>query len=418
MRLILIAIIVLILCACSDFSLSPRGNLGEACFGNGTCSQPFICVENFCAAQNGDTDTVSDSSAKIDTDTAATNDADAFYSDGQQNDSAIDDSSDSITPDEDTASPWDCGEGEQCWKTPSTSQGSCFSLTGTANCPSEGAKYYGQDAQYGDSTRTFTQEQNSGTTIIHDALTSLFWQKAIDSATKSHADAVTYCDSLSTSSYGGKTGWRLPTQHELASIIDFEKNGTDPIIDDFYFPGTPAKKFWTNTPLGSNNYYYIDFSGDSQFYAEDPTALNYVRCVNSPWNYIKNYPAPRWKESTAGSDALIEDIRTGLIWQKTFLQTGRTWEDALAYCEGLTYGQKSDWRLPDINELHSLVVHDSAPEHATTFPGISDEFFWSSTTNSKIVANAWLIEFKYGIIKVEIEKTNTTNGILAICVRN
>ncbi len=32
-----------------------------------------------------------------------------------------------------------------------------------------------------------------------------------------------------------------------------------------------------------------------------------------------------------------------------------TWEEALAYCEGLTLGDHSDWRLPTIKELNSIV---------------------------------------------------------------
>ncbi|HQJ61126.1 MAG TPA: hypothetical protein PKV35_09030, partial [bacterium] len=39
---------IFILAGCSDFSDSLAGNLGEKCFGNGTCRGDLICVDNVC----------------------------------------------------------------------------------------------------------------------------------------------------------------------------------------------------------------------------------------------------------------------------------------------------------------------------------------------------------------------------------
>ncbi|HOW50642.1 MAG TPA: hypothetical protein PLV42_01210 [bacterium] len=41
---------------CSDFVLKDRGDIGESCFGNGTCKDPFICVAGACVASYDDSD--------------------------------------------------------------------------------------------------------------------------------------------------------------------------------------------------------------------------------------------------------------------------------------------------------------------------------------------------------------------------
>lgn len=61
------------------------------------------------------------------------------------------------------------------------------------------------------------------------------------------------------------------------------------------------------------------------------------------------------------------------------------WTDAIDNCNALVYGGFSDWRLPNINELVSLVVHEGAV--GTNYPpefvmqAGSGEKYWSSTTS-------------------------------------
>jgi hypothetical protein len=53
----------------------------------------------------------------------------------------------------------------------------------------------------------------------------------------------------------------------------------------------------------------------------------------------------------------VMDNLTGLVWARNANLGGTmTWSNALAYCESLTYGGHSDWRLPNRLELHSLIA--------------------------------------------------------------
>jgi hypothetical protein len=53
-------------------------------------------------------------------------------------------------------------------------------------------------------------------------------------------------------------------------------------------------------------------------------------------------------------DGTVEDLVTGLVWQKTPDFRVRTWEEAKAYASLLKLTGRSDWRLPTIKELFSI----------------------------------------------------------------
>ncbi len=110
-------------------------------------------------------------------------------------------------------------------------------------------------------------------------------------------------------------------------------------------------------------------------------------------------------------DGTVSDTETGLMWQQRvvddyclpFLQ----WQPALLYCEDLVWphdGGYDDWRLPDRNELQSLVDfsrHDPCLDEIF-FPKIFSSsydhaHYWSSTTNfSYLTNNAMYVDFING----------------------
>lgn len=45
-------------------------------------------------------------------------------------------------------------------------------------------------------------------------------------------------------------GWRLPSRHELESILDLSRH--DPVIDTDVFPDTKSDWYWSSTPTAWN----------------------------------------------------------------------------------------------------------------------------------------------------------------------
>ncbi len=58
------------------------------------------------------------------------------------------------------------------------------------------------------------------------------------------------------------------------------------------------------------------------------------------------------------------------------------WEQALTFCEGLNYASYSDWRLPNIRELFSIVKWEaSMPRIDGTYFLNTQGGYWTSTTD-------------------------------------
>ena len=89
---------------------------------------------------------------------------------------------------------------------------------------------------------------------------------------------------------------------------------------------------------------------------------------------------------------------TGLQWQDNSdaKTVTKTWTEAIDYCEALTLGGESDWRLPNVNELYSLADKTKAnPAIDNTFQNVVSGKYWSSTTVVGHESFAWDINFDY-----------------------
>jgi hypothetical protein len=109
------------------------------------------------------------------------------------------------------------------------------------------------------------------------------------------------------------------------------------------------------------------------------------------------WPSPRFVDNGNGT---VTDKLTGLMWERTPSTSNRTWANALTYCSGLSLGGNSDWRLPNRDELKSLLNAGQANQstwlNTQSFSGVSDSAYWSSTTVAKNSATAWIIAIDSG----------------------
>ena len=93
------------------------------------------------------------------------------------------------------------------------------------------------------------------------------------------------------------------------------------------------------------------------------------------------WPDPRF---TDNGDGTVTDNLTWLMWAKNANLDGvKTWADALTYCNALSLGGYSDWRLPNVRELFSLLdFSELGPALPSGHPFIGvqfTDFYWSST---------------------------------------
>ena len=105
----------------------------------------------------------------------------------------------------------------------------------------------------------------------------------------------------------------------------------------------------------------------------------------------------------------VLDTSSNLQWQDDVSSVSKTWTEAIAYCEDLTLEEYSDWRLPNRNELLSIVDYNkyNPAIKEDVFTHITSSYCWSSTTYASNTSYAWRINFNNGGT-YNYDKTNST----------
>lgn len=300
------------------------------------------------------------------------------------------------------------------------------------NAPGIGDEYYGQDAQHDGYQPSYTNNDDG---TITDNVTGLMWSKTPDMNGDGEINAddkLSYTNALAGAvsfNLAGYNDWRLPNIKEQYSLIlftgkdpsSYNGNSTDnliPFLDtdyiDFGFGDTDAGErlidaqfatstlYVSTTMFGDETMFGVNFAdGRIKGYGTGPLPGQsedkeyYVLYVRDNTNYgINNF--------TDNGDGTISDIATRLMWTQTDNSSGVTWQDALTYAQeknNENYLGYSDWRLPNVKELQSIVDYTRAPaitNSASIDPLfdctiITDEggndnypFYWSSTTHANI----------------------------------
>ncbi len=236
--------------------------------------------------------------------------------------------------------------------------------------------------------RTVNSEGNG---VVSVGNNGLYWEDTahID-AEVTFDEAASYCASLTL---GGRN-WRVPSRKELFELVDYGKYPT--MLDDNIVHKNNGD-FWTKSTLLEGRVYngqnfevsdkgwYMSFKfGDDDF--EEKTKKLHVRCVSGGTVFSNS-------QNFDEKNGYIEDSLTGLKWENNDLEIGKhlSWNEAKERCENLPGGI---WRLPNINELHTLMPENGMD--VLIYTKLQEELsigpFWSSSTVPYNTQQAFYIE--------------------------
>ncbi|MBN2825565.1 MAG: DUF1566 domain-containing protein [Campylobacterales bacterium] len=96
---------------------------------------------------------------------------------------------------------------------------------------------------------------------------------------------------------------------------------------------------------------------------------------------------------------MATDGYTGLTWQDNgdVVSNLVTYKEAYQYCTELKLGGHTDWRVPTITELLTLVSYNKyKPAIIGGFNYVEDNFYWSSTRFKDDFSKNWGVDFRDG----------------------
>ncbi len=233
----------------------------------------------------------------------------------------------------------------------------------------------------------------------------------------------------------GYTDWRLPTPRELRSIKNY---GAGNSIDTTYFPNTVLSTFWSaSTHVGDGgdvpgpgDAWVVSFgveldggggghghskmeNGDTRLVRDglqSAPSLGACTAGNPNANVVGSTPSA---DFTNNGNGTVTHTKTGLMWKQcaeglsgagcaTGATTTVTWSNALAAAKSSSFAGFTDWRMPNLKELHSIVetCGYNPAINQSIFPAVPalgfGSVFWSASSSISAPVNAWIFVFGDG----------------------
>ena len=328
------------------------------------------------------------------------------------------------------------------WPVPDTGLTKCYDDVGNEidPCPSPGEPFYGQDANYTINPMSYTKLGYGGEELpdsatewimVRDDVTGLLWEVKTNDGTihdmdntytwydinpeTNGGDAGTpgdgtdtedFINALNSQSFGGFNDWRLPFMDELKSIVNY--GAKFPAVNGGFFPNNSIFFYWSSSSyaLSPSKAWEVFFDLGYELY-NDKSDDRRVRAVRGGQSHSFDH-------FIINGDGTVTDTWTGLMWQQVGSDSVMVWEDGLSYSESMTLGGYTDWRLPSVKELASIV------DRGRYDPAIDDMFFtgdlsdsyWSSSSIEGTSRSACYVDFYYGFVnKIDKENYNFVRAV-------
>jgi len=263
---------------------------------------------------------------------------------------------------------------------------------------------------------------------VRDNVTGLMWRRA----------DVPFAGAppVATESLCGRVNWRLPTVHELLSIVHAGKDASPYLDTDFFTAAQPATPFLTSetyrgalppqtNPGQTEVRWAVDFSNggaSGQLVVDSASRARWVSgssALNDP------EPTPSAYSTTdINANYLIVDTQRELMWLVPKALRESNWAGALTELSSVnsaSLGGYGDWRLPNRSELDALAnrnfdrpAMDPKVRDAIANANAASVVYWSSSTWVRNTGRAWVVDFAYG----DISTMSKTESARLIFVRN
>lgn len=264
----------------------------------------------------------------------------------------------------------------------------------------------GQDAAQSKSLRSAAARFQISGAVVKDIVTGAIWTQDANPAQfpLTWEEARAFAAEMAARKAHGYENWQLPPRRLLFSLVSHQTvNPSLPMGHPFenVFSGY----YWTADTchrLPEQAWHIHMGGGRIPRAGKQDASLLWPVCL--PKECISDaHEAERF----ALDGGVVQDRHTGLIWSRNADPVGEplTWEQALAavaaYNRTAAHGA-TDWRIPNIRELESLVdLSADSPALSAVHPFLQvRDVYWSSTTSVYEPRYAWALYTRDGMIGV------------------
>lgn len=250
-------------------------------------------------------------------------------------------------------------------------------------------------------------------------------------------NSMAYLDRLNQIGLCGHRDWRLPTPDEMRGIVDYGIGLAGDFSADYFTlpdPQWPNPHYLTSVTYAAEtaDVWLVEVGGESDggggghhhpknearliLAVRGGTSTTGDCRAGSPRGDV--LPSTPTSEFIDHGDGTATHTTTGLMWKRCaegrsgslcengppppLDAEGFRWSEAIERAESSTFAGYTDWRLPNLKELLSIVEHcgHRMAINGSIFPATplmaGGAVFWTSTPDPAVPSRAFLVAFEHG----------------------